>query len=67
MIRRILSGLTVAGLVALPGCSNDSQLPTVPPPPPEGTVKSAPPAGALPEGLLKNQRGRPAPSTPTAL
>jgi hypothetical protein len=67
MLRRILSSLTVAALMALPGCSNSSQLPTVPPPPPPGTVKEAPPVTALPEGVMKNRRGNPAPTTSNAL
>jgi hypothetical protein len=68
MLRRIVAVMTVATLVALPGCSSNSELPTVPPPPPPGTVKDAPPVSVVPEGLMKKgKRGRPAPSTPTAL
>jgi hypothetical protein len=67
MLRRILSGLTVAALMALPGCSNTSELPSVPPPPPPGTVKEAPPATAVPEGAVKDTKGKPAPTTPNAL
>ena len=68
MLRRLLAVPTLAALLALAGCSDNSQLPTVPPPPPEGTVKEAPPVSALPEGVMpKGKRGRPAPTTPTAL
>jgi hypothetical protein len=47
-------GMCIAVLLGLclTGCSSES-LPSVPPPPPEGSVKPAPPAGVLPEAAKK--------------
>jgi hypothetical protein len=46
--------------LAIEGCSNSSaELPTVPPPPPEGTVSATPPsAGVLPKEAVRKLRGK---------
>lgn len=64
MTRNFALSLLVASAVALQGCTDTSGMPTVPPPPPEGSIKPAPPTGALPEGFMKNKRaGGPPPAS----
>jgi hypothetical protein len=33
-------------------------MPTVPPPPPEGTVKETPPSGTLPKEVMEKLKGK---------
>jgi hypothetical protein len=68
MLRGFLLGLTMASLMVLSGCSGSSQLPSVPPAPPPGTVKDAPPVTESTSKVIKGRRGRvrPAPTSPTA-
>ena len=65
MLRLIVSGLTLATLTALSGCTDNSEMPTVPPAPPPGTVQAAPAQTALPEGFMEGKQGKPSPNTPT--
>ena len=53
MLRGILSGLVLASLMALSGCWGGSSYPTVPPAPPAGTVKDAPPATESTSGVIE--------------
>jgi hypothetical protein len=65
MLRLVLSSLTLVTLTALPGCTDNSEMPTVPPAPAPGTIKEAPQQTALPEGFMEGKQGKPSPNTPT--
>jgi hypothetical protein len=60
MFRRLCFSGVVPLVFVLGGCGSDGDLPTVPPAPPEGSVKPAgPPASLSPEAIksLKGKRG----------
>jgi hypothetical protein len=67
MTRRLRVGTILILTFVVQGCTDSSQYPTVPPPPPAGSVPETPPVGTLPERLKGSNKGKPAPTTPTAL
>ena len=67
MIRTVALPLLVASAIALQGCTDTSGMPTVPPPPPKGSIKPRPSAGPLPGGFMKNKKRAGPPTSSNAL
>jgi len=55
MLRRFCCLAIIPFVLSLPGCGS-GDLPSVPPPPPEGTVGPAPPAGVVPPEAIPKGR-----------
>ncbi len=59
MRKKACASLFLMAMALLEGCSGGGDLPSVPPPPPAGTVAEAPPAAP---GAIPRVRGRRAPN-----